>query len=140
MKVFILLFYICFCVFLISKEFARRALGKIDNLARWERENDIPASGQTQSAFREASIKAGPCLPRWALSYFLLECAFQVELSEPFFPIYQLAAALFKRLVFENGKRSKPIFKPKSRSAVKEPPNVKLFTAISSHQYLSGQT
>lgn len=55
------LFFYCTVVYVSEyfKEFARRALGKIDKLARWEQENDVPASRQTQSAFREASIKAG---------------------------------------------------------------------------------
>lgn len=118
------------CVLLIFKEFARRALGKIENLAKWERENDVPASLQTQSAFREASIKAGIYLavssftvvfPPFAFSFYVF---FGFNLVKPFFSIYQLAAVLFKRLVFENGKRSKAIFKPKSKGAVKKPPNV----------------
>lgn len=46
-------------MFIYFKEFARRALGKIEKLARWEQENDVPVSRETQSAFREASIKAG---------------------------------------------------------------------------------
>lgn len=56
------------CVFLIFKEFARRALGKIENLAKWERENDVPASLQTQNAFREASIKAGDSFRKFAFT------------------------------------------------------------------------
>ncbi|TNM84887.1 hypothetical protein fugu_009065 [Takifugu bimaculatus] len=66
-----------------AEEFARRALGKIEKLARWEQENDVPVSRETQSAFREASIK--------------------------------LAALVFKRLVFENRKKIKPVFKPKTK-------------------------
>lgn len=46
-------------MFIYFKEFARRALGKIEKLARWEQEIDVPVSRETQSAFREASIKAG---------------------------------------------------------------------------------
>lgn len=115
--------------FLILKQFARRALGKIENLARWERENDVPASRQTQRAFREASIKAGDtftmfascralfdsCFPSF---YFLLFMCFRL------FSTDQLAAMLFKRLVFEKGKHSNPVFKPKSKSAMQQPPNV----------------
>lgn len=55
------LFFYCTVVYVSQyfKEFARRALGKIDKLARWEQENNVPANRQTQIAFREASIKAG---------------------------------------------------------------------------------
>lgn len=70
---------------LFNKEFARRALAKIDNLARWERESDVPASRQTQSAFREASIKAGDSFNMFAFTllwffsfYFVLLCVFWV--------------------------------------------------------------
>lgn len=53
------LLYSCLCVFIYFKEFARRALGKIEKLAKWEQENDVPVSRETQNAFREASVKAG---------------------------------------------------------------------------------
>lgn len=116
----------------ILKEFARRALGKIDNLARWERENDVPASRQTQKAFREASIKAGTAFTRLPAPSCVLSnipsslftfsswgfLAVNVSVS-------QLAAVLFKRLVFENGKRPKAIFKAKTKSAVKDPAKVR---------------
>lgn len=85
------LLYIWLCVFLIFKEFARRALGKIENLAKWEGENDVPASLQTQNAFREASIKAGDSFRMFASTSlcplsqsfflffcFLLLCVFRV--------------------------------------------------------------
>lgn len=55
---------------------------------------------------------------------------FGFKLVKLFFSIDQLAAVLFKRLVFENGKRSKAIFKSKSKGAVKKPPNVTLLHSL----------
>lgn len=73
------------CVFFIFKEFARRALGKIENLAKWEGENDVPASLQTQSAFREASIKAGDSFRMFAsTSLCPLSQSFFLFLLSPF--------------------------------------------------------
>ncbi|XP_042355674.1 cilia- and flagella-associated protein 54-like [Plectropomus leopardus] len=40
-----------------AEEFARRALGKIDELAKQEEQNGISATRETQRAFKEASIK-----------------------------------------------------------------------------------
>uniref|UniRef100_UPI0037E847B8 cilia- and flagella-associated protein 54 n=1 Tax=Semicossyphus pulcher TaxID=241346 RepID=UPI0037E847B8 len=40
-----------------AEEFARRALGKIDELAKVEEHNEVPATRETQRAFKEASIK-----------------------------------------------------------------------------------
>ncbi|KAM9729701.1 cilia- and flagella-associated protein 54 [Menidia menidia] len=42
-----------------AEEFARRALGKINELAKLEAQGEDPASRETQRAFREASIKLG---------------------------------------------------------------------------------
>ncbi|XP_051257635.1 cilia- and flagella-associated protein 54-like isoform X3 [Dicentrarchus labrax] len=39
------------------EEFARRALGKINELAKMEEQNDVPATRETQRAYKEASIK-----------------------------------------------------------------------------------
>ncbi|XP_041808606.1 cilia- and flagella-associated protein 54-like [Chelmon rostratus] len=40
-----------------AEEFARRALGKINDLAKMEEQSDIPATRETQRAYKEASIK-----------------------------------------------------------------------------------
>ncbi|XP_070839803.1 cilia- and flagella-associated protein 54 [Chaetodon trifascialis] len=40
-----------------AEEFARRALGKINELAKMEEQSDIPATRETQRAYKEASIK-----------------------------------------------------------------------------------
>lgn len=49
----------CLCVFKCFQEFARRALGKINELAKMEGQSDVPATRETQRAYKEASIKAG---------------------------------------------------------------------------------
>ncbi|KAM6983519.1 cilia- and flagella-associated protein 54 [Tautogolabrus adspersus] len=53
---------VCHCYYDIqaevhAEEFARRALGKIDGLAKMEEQNEVPATRETQRAYREASIK-----------------------------------------------------------------------------------
>ncbi|XP_045896455.1 cilia- and flagella-associated protein 54-like isoform X2 [Micropterus dolomieu] len=40
-----------------AEEFARRALGKINELAKMEEQNEVPTTRETQRAFKEASIK-----------------------------------------------------------------------------------
>lgn len=50
--------WVCFCVLKCFQEFARRALGKINDLAELEQQSGVPATRETQSAFKEASIKA----------------------------------------------------------------------------------
>ncbi|KAL7389232.1 hypothetical protein ABVT39_000211 [Epinephelus coioides] len=40
-----------------AEEFARRALGKINELAKQEVQNEVPTTRETQRAFKEASIK-----------------------------------------------------------------------------------
>lgn len=131
-------------MFIYFKEFARRALGKIEKLARWEQENDVPVSRETQSAFREASIKAGydllyyvqynihiwshrkACVPvslyrfNMFIFFYLVVRVFLTlcvgfDLVNLFVSISQLAAMVFKRLVFENRKKIKPVFKPKTK-------------------------
>ncbi|XP_040907982.1 cilia- and flagella-associated protein 54-like [Toxotes jaculatrix] len=42
-----------------AEEFSRRALGKINELAKLEEQNEVPATRETQRAFKEASIKLG---------------------------------------------------------------------------------
>ncbi|XP_019941027.1 cilia- and flagella-associated protein 54 [Paralichthys olivaceus] len=42
-----------------AKEFARRALGKINELAKFEEQSEVPATRETQRAYKEASIKLG---------------------------------------------------------------------------------
>jgi len=49
----------CSCAFKCFQEFARRALGKINELAKLEEQKEVPATRETQRAFKEASIKAG---------------------------------------------------------------------------------
>lgn len=49
----------CLCVFKCFQEFARRALGKINELAKIEEQNEVPTTRETQRAYKEASIKAG---------------------------------------------------------------------------------
>ncbi|XP_078122015.1 cilia- and flagella-associated protein 54 [Sander vitreus] len=75
-----------------AEEFARRALGKINELAKLEEQNEVPATRETQRAYKEASIK--------------------------------LAAMIFKRAVFEARRRHKPIFRIKTKSTLKDIPNV----------------
>ncbi|XP_034745298.1 cilia- and flagella-associated protein 54-like isoform X2 [Etheostoma cragini] len=53
---------VCHCYYnnqaaLQAEEFARRALGKINELAKLEEQNKVPATRETQRAFKEASIK-----------------------------------------------------------------------------------
>uniref|UniRef100_UPI0009B47C99 cilia- and flagella-associated protein 54 n=1 Tax=Monopterus albus TaxID=43700 RepID=UPI0009B47C99 len=55
---------VCHCYYdnqatLRAEEFARRALGKINELAKLEEESEIPATRETQRAYKEASIKLG---------------------------------------------------------------------------------
>ncbi|KAM7374329.1 hypothetical protein PAMP_006995 [Pampus punctatissimus] len=76
-----------------AEEFARRALGKIHNLAQLEEQSGVSATRETQRAYKEASIKA-------------------------------LAAMMFKRAVFEARRRPKPMFKIKTKSTLKDIPNV----------------
>ncbi|XP_041657541.1 cilia- and flagella-associated protein 54-like isoform X3 [Cheilinus undulatus] len=45
-----------------AEEFARRALEKIDGLAKMEEQNEVPATRETQRAYREASIKLAAML------------------------------------------------------------------------------
>ncbi|XP_018547690.1 cilia- and flagella-associated protein 54 isoform X2 [Lates calcarifer] len=42
-----------------AEEFARRALGKINELAKLEEQSEVPATRETQRAYKEASIKLG---------------------------------------------------------------------------------
>uniref|UniRef100_A0AAQ5ZBU7 Fibronectin type-III domain-containing protein n=1 Tax=Amphiprion ocellaris TaxID=80972 RepID=A0AAQ5ZBU7_AMPOC len=42
-----------------AEEFARRALGKINELAKLEEQSEVPATRETQRAYREASVKLG---------------------------------------------------------------------------------
>nr|XP_008277006.1 PREDICTED: uncharacterized protein LOC103355117 [Stegastes partitus] len=47
-----------------AEKFARRALGKINELAKLELQSQVPATRETQRAYKEASIKAPlPCTP-----------------------------------------------------------------------------
>ncbi|XP_032388655.1 cilia- and flagella-associated protein 54 isoform X5 [Etheostoma spectabile] len=53
---------VCHCYYnnhaaLQAEEFARRALGKINELAKLEEQNKVPATRETQRAYKEASIK-----------------------------------------------------------------------------------
>ncbi|CAK6953846.1 cilia- and flagella-associated protein 54-like [Scomber scombrus] len=75
-----------------AEEFARRALGKINDLAELEQQSGVLATRETQRAFKEASIK--------------------------------LAAMMFKRAVFEARKRPKNMFRVKTKSTLKDIPNV----------------
>ncbi|XP_067350709.1 cilia- and flagella-associated protein 54-like isoform X2 [Channa argus] len=71
-----------------AEEFARRALGKINELAKLEEQSEVPATRETQRVYKEASIK--------------------------------LSAMMFKRAVFETRKRSKPLFRVKPKSTLRE--------------------
>ncbi|XP_044227349.1 cilia- and flagella-associated protein 54-like isoform X3 [Thunnus albacares] len=75
-----------------AEEFARRALGKINDLVELEQQSGVPATRETQRALKEASIK--------------------------------LAAMMFKRAVFEARKRPKHMFRIKTKSTLKDIPNV----------------
>lgn len=46
------------CVLKCSQEFARRALGKINELAKLGEHSEVPATRETQRAYKDASIKA----------------------------------------------------------------------------------
>ncbi|XP_057677422.1 cilia- and flagella-associated protein 54-like isoform X9 [Corythoichthys intestinalis] len=90
---------VCHCYYdnlssLRAEEFARRALGKINDLAEQEKdkENSHPSNKETQMAFREASIK--------------------------------LAAIMFKRAVFETRRKPKHIITIKSKITLKDFPNI----------------
>ncbi|XP_044078247.1 cilia- and flagella-associated protein 54-like [Siniperca chuatsi] len=53
---------VCHCYYdnqaaLQAEEFARRALGKINELAKMEEQNEVPTTRETQRAYKEASIK-----------------------------------------------------------------------------------
>ncbi|KAF7649725.1 hypothetical protein LDENG_00136920, partial [Lucifuga dentata] len=55
---------VCYCYYdnqavVQAEAFARRAQGKINELAKLEEQSGVPASRETQRACREASIKAG---------------------------------------------------------------------------------
>ncbi|KAG8008592.1 Cilia-and flagella-associated protein 54 [Nibea albiflora] len=55
---------VCHCYYdnhadLQAEEFARRALSKINDLAKMEEQSDVPTTRESQRAYREASIKAG---------------------------------------------------------------------------------
>ncbi|XP_071316210.1 cilia- and flagella-associated protein 54 isoform X2 [Trachinotus anak] len=75
-----------------AEEFSRRALGKINELAKLEEQNEVPATRETQRAYKEASIKLG--------------------------------AMMFKRAVYEARRRPKPMFRVKTKSTLKDIPNV----------------
>lgn len=49
----------CLCVFKYLQEFSRRALSKINELVQMEEQSEVPATRETQRAYKEASIKAG---------------------------------------------------------------------------------
>ncbi|XP_061660030.1 cilia- and flagella-associated protein 54-like isoform X2 [Syngnathoides biaculeatus] len=90
---------VCHCYYdnqasLQAEEFARRALGKINDLAEQEKdkENSGPSNKETQMAFREASIK--------------------------------LAAMMFKRAVFETRRKPKHMITIKSKTTLKDFPNI----------------
>ncbi|XP_061558417.1 cilia- and flagella-associated protein 54-like [Phycodurus eques] len=90
---------VCHCYYdnqasLQAEEFARRALGKINDLAEQEKdkENTGPSNKATQRAFREASIK--------------------------------LAAMMFKRAVFETRRKPKHMITIKSKTTLKDFPNI----------------
>ncbi|XP_077447691.1 cilia- and flagella-associated protein 54 isoform X2 [Stigmatopora argus] len=90
---------VCHCYYdnlssLRAEEFARRALGKINDLAEQEKdkENSDPSNKEPQMAFREASIK--------------------------------LAAIMFKRAVFETRRKPKHIITIKSKITLKDFPNI----------------
>ncbi|XP_051903084.1 cilia- and flagella-associated protein 54-like isoform X2 [Hippocampus zosterae] len=89
----------CHCYYdnqasLQAEEFARRALGKINDLAEQEKEKECggPANKETQMAFREASIK--------------------------------LAVMMFKRAVFETRRKPKHMITIKSKTTPKDFPNI----------------
>ncbi|XP_030294030.1 cilia- and flagella-associated protein 54 isoform X2 [Sparus aurata] len=53
---------VCQCYYdnqaaVLAEEFARRALGKINELAQMELQSDVPTTRETQRAYKEASIK-----------------------------------------------------------------------------------
>ncbi|XP_056253277.1 cilia- and flagella-associated protein 54-like isoform X3 [Seriola aureovittata] len=75
-----------------AEEFTRRALGKINELAELEEQSEVPATRETQRAYKEASIKLG--------------------------------AMMFKRAVYETRRRTKPTFRVKAKSTLKDMPNV----------------
>lgn len=52
-------FALCLCVFKCFQEFARRALGKIGELAKLGEHGEVSATRETQRAYKDASIKAG---------------------------------------------------------------------------------
>ncbi|XP_077402899.1 cilia- and flagella-associated protein 54 isoform X1 [Vanacampus margaritifer] len=90
---------VCHCYYdnqasLHAEEFARRALGKINDLAEQEKdkENGGPTNKETQMAFREASIK--------------------------------LAVMMFKRAVFETRRKPKHMITIKSKTTPKDFPNI----------------
>ncbi|XP_034034310.1 cilia- and flagella-associated protein 54-like [Thalassophryne amazonica] len=63
---------VCYCYYdnkavANSEEFARRALGKINNLANLEEQSGGPATRETQRAYREASIKLAAMTLKWTL-------------------------------------------------------------------------
>lgn len=49
--------YSLHCVFYFGQVFARRALGKIDELGKLEKLSGVPSSPDTKRAFKDATIK-----------------------------------------------------------------------------------
>ncbi|KAM4545334.1 cilia- and flagella-associated protein 54-like isoform 3-T3 [Odontesthes bonariensis] len=50
-----------------AEKFARRALGKISEMAKLEEQSEVPATRETQRAYREASIKLGALMFKGAV-------------------------------------------------------------------------
>ncbi|KAM6907603.1 cilia- and flagella-associated protein 54 [Xenentodon cancila] len=50
-----------------AKDFAKRALGKIHDLAKLEDQSEIPATRETQRAYKEASVKLGAMIFKQAV-------------------------------------------------------------------------
>ncbi|XP_034539939.1 cilia- and flagella-associated protein 54-like isoform X4 [Notolabrus celidotus] len=63
---------VCHCYYdnqakLQAEEFARRALGKINELAKMEEQDGVPATRETQRAYKEASVKLAAMIFKWAV-------------------------------------------------------------------------
>uniref|UniRef100_A0A3P8VER8 Cilia and flagella associated protein 54 n=1 Tax=Cynoglossus semilaevis TaxID=244447 RepID=A0A3P8VER8_CYNSE len=87
-----------------GEEFARRALGKIKELANLEEQSGVPTTRGTQRAFKEASIKARhvPCETRFNPSLVFVHLdtvpvltGFLSQVSWPRSPTEHLLVALF---------------------------------------------
>ncbi|KAF3840835.1 hypothetical protein F7725_006697 [Dissostichus mawsoni] len=126
----------------VKHKFARRALGKINELAKLEQQSDVPVPRETQRAYKEASIKARDSSTQkiqFILLIFFLNRTIKIIYKDTyrtwqnfivtFYP--KLASMMFKRSAFEARRRTKTSFRHKTKSTLKDIPNVKRF----SYQY-----